>query len=159
LTLSLFACGGGSQSEPVVIPAPPPVIVPPPSNEITEVPSNQISKAYFRDQDSAAEKIAGTIIVRAPSVIVSANDRSESVWVYWADEQGEKFGDAWLTTNADAIYDIVIPQGTNIPQNIHQLLLYPSNKVGLSAQGSLVSFHDFTGNAELAGAGGNESQS
>ncbi|MFT6267261.1 MAG: hypothetical protein ACJAVV_000051 [Alphaproteobacteria bacterium] len=148
-SLSLFACGGGAGQEPVSSP-------PPPSNEITKVPLNLMSQAYVRDLDGNAEKLAGTIVVKAPAVIDNANDRSESVWVYWANEQGGKLGDAWLKTKTNTIYTIIIPEGTNIPADVHQLLLYPSNKVGQALQGKLISFHDFVGNAALSGPGGNE---
>lgn len=150
LTGLLVACGGGSASTP-------PVVVP--ANSVSKAPSNEITYAIFRDQDSAVGKLAGTVVVNAPEIVSSDNDRVQSIWLYWADEQGNKQGEPWLKTAANKVYQINIAAGTDIPENTHSFLLYPANDIGEASQGSLVPFHDFSGNAALSGPGGNENQS
>lgn len=81
--------------------------------------------------------------------------RAESVQVYWADDQGDAIGDAWLMTEATDVYRVDIPTGTQVPDGVSALRLYPANDSGLAADGTLVRFHDFTGNAALSGPGGN----
>ena len=161
LSVFLVACGGGGGTDSDAIIPP----VEEPSSTITDVPLNQISGAYLRDQDAATGKLAGTVVVETnaseASDISRASDtaKAESVWVYWADEYGNKLGEPWLKTDANAVYSIVIPAGTLIPENISALLLYPANHIGHATQGRLVAFHDFIGNTALSGRGGNESQS
>lgn len=151
LTALVVACGGGGSESPTT---PPPSL--PPPNTLTDVPLNQISQAYFRDQDSSVGELGGVFVVNAPEIVSSDTARTQSVWVYWADEQGNKVGEPWLKTNPNGIYDIEISEGTVIPNNISAMLLYPSNEIGLAAKGSLIAFNDFTGNAALTGPGGNE---
>lgn len=147
----VVACGGGSGS---AEPTPPPPL--PPPNTVTNIPLNQINHAYFRDQDSSVGKLAGNLVIGAAEIDSTDTARAQSVWVYWADEQGKKTGEPWLKTDSNGIYDIEIDEGTVIPDNIDAMLLYPSNEIGLAEKGSLVSFNDFTGNATLSGPGGNE---
>jgi vibriolysin len=148
--LSLVACGGGGSDSPTIED---------PLNPVTEAPSNQILSAYFRDQDSAIGKLSGIVTVEAADIIGTDPAKVESVWVYWADEQGNKQGNAWLKTEATAVYDIEIPKATSPPENTKGFLLYPTNTIGEATKGTLISFHDFIGNAELSGPGGNENES
>jgi len=145
------ACGGGGSSDPTPVEEPRPT-------GVTEVPLNLISHAFLRDQDGTTGQLAGTVIVETTELNDTDPARAESVWVYWADEQGNKVGDAWLKTDSSAVYNIVIPESTNIPENTRALLLYPANNIGQAAQGRLISFHDFIGNTALSGPGGNENQ-
>jgi vibriolysin len=154
-TLFFTACSGGGSGSTAV--NDPPIVTDP--NKITELPSNQISSVFFRDQDGTAQMVAGTVLVEAAEIDDTDTGRAESVWVYWADELGNKLGDAWLKTSSDAVYNIVIPQSTHIPERSTALLLYPNNNIGQASQGNLVRFHDFIGNAALSGPGGNELQS
>jgi vibriolysin len=131
---------------------------PTPTVEITGAPSNQISHAFYRDQDGILGKLAGTVIVEANEIDEMDPSRVESVWVYWADKQGNKVGDVWLKTDSNTVYQINIPEGTLIPENTNALLLYPTNNIGQASQGNLIYFHDFIGNAALSGPGGNEIQ-
>ncbi|MFT7112886.1 MAG: vibriolysin [Porticoccaceae bacterium] len=126
------------------------------TNDITELPSNRISHAFFRDQDGTAEVLAGTVLVEAAEIDGRDSAREESVWVYWADDQGNTLGEVWLKTDTNAVYTIVIPNGTPIPENTRSLLIYPANEKGQASDGTLVRFHDFIGNAALSGPGGNE---
>jgi hypothetical protein len=177
LTL-LSACGGGSAPAeepipppveeptppPVEEPTPPPVEEPTPPpveepNVVTEIPVNQIAHAFFRDQDSTIGNLSGSITIEATNIIDTDPARTESVWLYWADAQGNKQGDAWLKTDSSHVYNVEIPTGTNLPENIQALVLYPNNSVGEALQGTLISFHDFTGNSVLSGLGGNENVS
>ncbi|AAZ23991.1 PKD domain-containing protein [Colwellia psychrerythraea] len=152
LTLFLVSCGGGSSdSTPIKPPA-----IEEPLNPVTEVPTNQILNAFFRDQDSAIGKLSGIVTISAPEVIYSDPAKVESVWVYWVDEQGNKQGDAWLKTASKTVYHLDIPEDTSIPANTNALLLLPVNTIGQATKGTLISFHDFIGNAELSGPGGNE---
>ncbi len=148
----LTACGGESSDST-------PVEDPPPSNGVTDVPLNKISLAFFRDRDSTPGRLEGEVIVEVAEIDESDTARAESAWLYWADEHGNKSGDAWLKTASNAVYNINVPEGTKIPENTRAILLYPTNRVGQASQGSLIPFHDFIGNAELSGPGGNESQS
>lgn len=149
--LLLAACGGGSDSP--MVPNPPTGPMP---NAVTQVPINQISHAFLRDNDGASGKLAGTVVVEAPAVSDTDTARTESVWIYWADELGNKFPDVWKKTVETAVYQIEIPEGTIIPQGAAALLLVPSNAVGQATQVSFVPFQDFIGNALLSGPGGNE---
>ncbi len=154
-TLLLVACGGGGGSDS------PPIKEPPfeePSNSVTDVPTNQISSAFFRDQDSAIGALTGTVTIESAEIIDTDPAKVEFVSVYWADEQGNIQGSAWLTTDATSVYDIEIPEGTSIPDNAKALLLLPGNTIGHAAKGTFIPFHDFIGNAELSGPGGNELQ-
>ncbi|MCE2594493.1 PKD domain-containing protein [Motilimonas cestriensis] len=168
--LLLTACGGGSTpsftdgpKDPIIDEPKDPIIDEPkdpitdePSNPIINKPTNQISHAYFLDQDGATGKISGTVTLQAPEVDESSPAKPESVWVYWADAQGNKFGEAWLKTNSNDIYQLEIPINTTIPKDISSLLLYPSNVIGQASEGTLVTFRDFTSNVLLSGMGGNE---
>ncbi len=146
LVAMISACGGGGADTDSTYGA-------------TELPTNQISHAFFRDQDGLVGKLGGYVVVETPRISPTDAVRAESVWVYWADEQGYRFGDAWLKTESNDVYSLEIPTGTNIPTSISAMLLYPTNNIGQAAEGTLVSFHDFTGNAALSGPGGNEGQS
>jgi len=68
LVASLAACGGSKGNDKPPIQEPPikepPIVVDP----IEEVPTNTISHAYFRDQDSSAGKIAGTISIKLSAI-------------------------------------------------------------------------------------------
>ena len=156
IAIALTACGGAEDS-----PAPtdaPPIEPDPAPHVITAPPSNHISHAYFRDRDGSAGQVAGTIQVEAGSIHPDDPARAESVWVYWADAQGNTTDDAWLKTEISVINTIVIPQGTQVPENTRALKIFLANREGRADQGSLVLFHDFIGNAELQGPGGNELQ-
>jgi hypothetical protein len=153
-TLLLFACGGGGSDSPPI--EEPPVEEPPSS--VTDAPTNQILTAFFRDQDSAIGKLSGTVTIEAAAINDSDPAKVEFVSVYWADEQGNIQGSAWLKTDTTSVYDIEIPEGTSIPDNTKALLLLPANTIGQATEGTLIPFHDFIGNAELSGPGGNEVQ-
>lgn len=142
----LTACGGSST----------PQAANEPSSPIINKPANQISHAYFIDQDGGANKISGTVTLQASSSSEDDPGKPESVWVYWADEQGNKVGDAWLKTNTENIYQIEIPVNTSLPENVTGILLYPNNVIGEADDATQVTFRDFTGNTLLSGMGGNE---
>jgi len=153
IILNVVACGGDSSS--VEIDPPPTKNTP---FSVTNIPENQISHSFFRDVDGTENALAGRIVIEAPDIIETDLNRAESVWVYWADNNREKLGGAWLKTTADAVYEINIPTGTNLPENTKAMLLYPANNIGQSKHGRLVLFHDFIGNASLFGPGGNEAK-
>ncbi len=151
LAASLTACGGDS-------PSGEPAIVNPPEG----IPTNTIIQASFRDQDADTGKLAGVVTLKATEAYPE-DTAPDSLWLYWADEQGNKIDNqthgVWLKTTTDALYDIIIPVGTNIPANlantVQAFLIYPSNAKGLALKGTLIKFHDFFGNAQLSGPGGN----
>jgi hypothetical protein len=162
LAASLTACGGSSSSSPT---PEPPIVVDP----IEEVPTNTIKHAYFRDQDSASGKLGGSITLEVSATEATQPFKTESVWIYWADANGNKLDGtasiAWLKTESfksesDSTFNIVIPTGTRIPENTQSssqaLILYPHNGYGEAEKGTLIKFHDFIGNSELSGPGGNE---
>lgn len=169
----LSACGGGgsgSSSEPSAsdpsIPDPsapdpslPEPSEPEPSDGVSERPLNQISQAYFRDQNPLVGEVSGEVVIAAADVDDSDPARVESVQVYWADDQGDAIGEAWLATDATDVYGVELPLGALVPDDARALLLYPANGVGQAEEGTLVRFHDFTGNAALSGPGGNYEES
>lgn len=132
-------------------------VAPPPADGPSQAPENIITHAFFRDSDGTAGTVGGPITLERGEETNGA--KAESVWVYWASAQGNPAGDAWLKTDATAVYTIEIPEGTGIPVNTEALLLFPANRIGQASVGSLVPFHDFVGNAALSGPGGNEEQS
>jgi len=161
LASSLTACGGGGSSNPPV--QKPPIVVDP----IEEVPANTISHGYFRDQDSATGRVSGTITLELNAIEKTQQFKTESIWVYWADAQGDKLsgtdGAAWLkaeglNTGSNSLFEITIPAGTVFPSNnsgeAQALILYPRNGYGEAETGTLIKFHDFIGNAHLSGPGG-----
>ncbi|MBV1910670.1 MAG: PKD domain-containing protein [Kangiellaceae bacterium] len=143
------ACGGGGGSG----------NAPPQTNDVTQRPSNKINHAYFRDIDGDKGKLAGIVTVDAFPIIDDDPARTESVWVYWAGNNGSRIGNPILKTSVNAIYDIKIPVATEIPSEVNSLLLYPSNGKGQAEKGTLIPFHDFAANIEVSGPGGNASQS
>jgi len=158
LVTSLIACGGSNKKPTPEPPAPePPAPVP-----IEGIPSNTISHAYFRDQNGDTGKLAGTITLKVTDNHPD-NTAPDSLWLYWADASGNKVGNeinedantAWLKTDSTAVYEITIPAGTNIPANTSAFIIYPSNEKGLALKGTLIKFHDFIGNTQLSGPGGN----
>jgi len=160
LVASLTACnGGGSGKAP--IPKPP---VPDP---VEGIPTNTISHGYFRDQDSATGKISGTITIEISAVEKTQQFKTESIWIYWSDANGNKLsgtdGEAWLksaslNTGSSSPFEITIPAGTVFPNNnsgeAQALILYPRNGYGEAESGTLIKFHDFIGNAKMSGTGG-----
>jgi vibriolysin len=163
LVVLLTACGGGGSSNPPA--QEPPIVVDP----IEEVPTNTISHAYFRDQDSASGTLGGSIILEVSAAEATQPFKTESVWIYWADANGNKLDGtasiAWLKTESfksesESTFNIVIPTGTRIPENAQSssqaLILYPHNGNGEAETGTLIKFHDFIGNTQLSGPGGNE---
>ena len=118
--------------------------------------SGHIIRAVFRDDDGRSGKLAGIITIETAAVNVGG--LTESLWLYWADQHGNRLGDVWLKTPTNNPYEIIIPIGTAIPDQAQALVLLPSNRYGQASQGRLVNFHDFTGNAELSGPGGNRIQ-
>ncbi|MFL0807327.1 MAG: PKD domain-containing protein [Oceanobacter sp.] len=142
----LVACGGGSGGGSSASNNPPdPDVV---------VPTNPITKAWFRDQNGAVGKVSGRVSIETPG---SADD-VDTVRLYWADQQGQTIGSHWLSTDKQGAFDIVIADA-EIPDGASALLLFPANEAGQAEQGTLVRFHDFTGNAELSGPGGNYDES
>lgn len=151
LLSGLTACGGGGSTT-----SPP---IDDPSVPVAIVPVNQINYSLFRDLDDSEGKISGVITLEATEINETDPARVESVWVYWLDEQGNKKGEAWLKTDENAPYNIDISEGTSIPENTTGFLLTPTNAVGQANISSPVYFHDFIGNTQLSGPGGNESES
>lgn len=150
LAASLTACGGGSSTAPI---PEPPTPVP-----VEGIPTHVINHAYFRDQDGDTGSLAGKIQINAATELSESN-KANSIWVYWADDLGNKIDNesysAWLKTDSESVYDINIPTGTIIPANTSAFIIYPSNEKGLALKGSLIKFHDFIGNTQLSGPGGN----
>ena len=144
----ISACGGSSGTTSIDEPIP-----------IVTQPVNQISHAYFLDQNEETNKLSGSITIQTNVFTENNQDTTESLWVYWADNEGNKYGDVWLKTNSSSIYNVEIPDNTIIPENISALLLYPTNTAGQAQDGTLLKFIDFTGNALLSGLGGNEKSS
>ena len=149
--ISLMGCGGDSSSK---MPEPP--IITEPSEGI---PSNNISYAYFRDQDNQQGMISGIIHITENPITNTSLSDTQSIWLYWADMQGNKLvgvdGEAWMKTTQSTLYNMTIAENTQIPANARALLIMPVNAAGEAEQGTLIKFHDFTGNAQLSGPGGN----
>lgn len=160
LAVLLTACGGSSSSAPAPEPAKPDPSIPEPPAPVPigGIPTNSISHAYFRDQDSNTGKLAGAVTLKTMGT-ESADSATDSVWLYWADAEGKKIETetqgAFLKTSSAAIYDINIPAGTSLPDNTSAFIIYPSNEKGLATNGTLIKFHDFIGNTQLSGPGGN----
>lgn len=151
--LMVTSCGGNSLPESIEKPPiePPPLVI--------SAPINNIKQAMFRDQDASFEHISGVVSIKVTDVIEDPSAKVESIWLYWANSDGSTQGEAWLKTNFSHLYNIDIPLGTAIPESAKALMLYTVNEVGHSAKGTLIPFHDFTGNTNLSGLGGNESES
>lgn len=139
--LILAACGGGGSETA----APEPV---------AQVPQNNIGNAYILDTHPDAGLLSGTIAITLNQQTENPNAAADSVWVYWADENGQATGEAWFKSSANNPYSIALPPQSSIPANTSALVLHPANAQGLSEQGTLVQFHDFKGNAQLSGPGG-----
>lgn len=149
----LTACGGSSSSSSSA----PPIQDPVPGSK-----ANAISHAYFRDQDSQIGRISGKVFISPTPVNQQV---PTSIWLYWADEEGNKLlgleGESWLKTASDSVYDLTITASTEIPDQAKSLLLVPmsleensdSSSIEMDA-GIVVKFHDFIGNAQLSGPGG-----
>jgi len=156
LAASLTACGGSSSSSPT---PERPILEPPIPVPAEGIPTNTISHAYFRDQDSDTGKLAGTVHIQASAELGESN-KADSLWIYWADDLGIKVDNetdsVWLKTDSSSVYDISIPTGTNIPANTSAFIIYSHNEKGLALTGTLIKFHDFIGNTQLSGPGGNE---
>ncbi len=153
LSLALLtACGGGGGGGSSSDPAP----TPDTGQPAGEPPQNPISQAYFRDTDGTLGQISGTVQLTLNAE--QAETGITRIQVFWASGQGQAQGDAWLVTEGNAPFEVNIPQGTELPQNQSGLLLIPGNDQHSSEQATWVRFHDFTGNAELNGPGGNEQQ-
>lgn len=172
-TVIIAACGGNpatpsATSSTVPMPTTPAPTIPeptiptptPPAQRvpITQKPSNNITHAYFLDQDSDNSMIAGEVIIDTLAIKANAENKAQSLWVYWANEQGEKQGDAWLKTNEDNVYQLTIPDNTEVLEQRSAFIIYPTNNIGQSTNGTLITFHDFSANSELSGLGGNEKQ-
>lgn len=143
MTATLGACGGGSSESSH-------------SEDVIRIPVNNISLAALRDTNGEAGQLSGTVRIEASAIDQSSVSKADAISVYWANEQGEKLGSRWLTVNTDTIDKVDTLNNVTIPEGAKALLLYPSNSAGDSAEGSLVRFHDFIGNAQLSGPGGNE---
>ena len=156
LATSLVACGGSSSSSKP--PAQEPPIKLPPVVPVEGIPTNTISHAYFRDQDGDTGKLSGSITLKVTDSHPN-NTAPDSLWLYWADASGNKVdvdaNSTWLKTDSTSVYDIIIPVGTNIPTDTSALIIYPHNEKGLALKGTLIKFHDFIGNTQLSGPGGN----
>lgn len=163
---TLVACGGSSgnssDQEPVI--KEPPIVI----NPVEGAPVNTISHAYFRDQDGDTGTISGTITLTISEIEETQQNKTESMWIYWADAEGNKVDGAnsepWLkvgsfNTDSNASVTLLIPKGTPIlgdeSQKAQALLLYPNNSHGEASEGTLIKFHDFIGNTQLSGPGGN----
>lgn len=153
--LLLTACGGGgggggSSSDPTT---PPDTGTP-----ASEVPENVIQHAVLRDQDGDTNQISGDIEIQLIANTTANDSNTEQVNVYWATNTGVKLGEAWLTSEAESPFQLSIPADIAIPAGSKGLLLFPANNTGESEDGTLIHFHDFTGNVEMTGPGGNEQQ-
>ena len=152
LAAALTACGGSSKA---------PIPKPPAPYPTKGIPTNSISHAYFRDQDSDTGKLSGTIQIQATAAVNESN-AADFIWVYWADASGNKIdvdaNSAWLKTDLSSeynssVYSITIPEDTLI--EAQAFIIYPRNANGLALNGTLIKFHDFIGNTQLSGPGGN----
>lgn len=142
LSILLISCGGAaSDSEG--------------SDSDKQLPANIISSVYFKDLNSEAGKVSGQVVIETAG-IEQENALAESVQVFWADRLGNKMGDHFYQTDGQAVYRLEAIEGVVIPEGAEAMVLYPANSAGLSTYGSLLFFHDFIGNAQLSGIGGNE---
>ena len=139
--LFLVACGSDSKQA---------------SPELDPIPNVDTVTTYsmFRDVDPSVNKIAGTILLESPSA-----GRVDSVWVYWADDQGNRVGDAWLKTGLESPLQVSIPLETTIPSNTQSMVLAWQSDTEQALQDIHIRFHDFVGNAALSGPGGHYEES
>lgn len=152
LSQCLSGCGSSEEENTSATPVIPSV----PQITITSVPQNTIASAYLRDRDGGVGTIGGEVIIEQSSVIESPTDKTESLWLFWVDEQKNKIGDAFLKTANSDVYTINIPVATLVPVNAKAIDVVPHNSIGSSIDSTLIKFHDFTGNTALSGPGGNE---
>lgn len=153
--LMLTACGGGGGggSPDGNTPTPPDTGTP-----ASEVPENLIHQAYLRDNDGDIDQISGALQIQLDAVATPENANTSQINLYWATNTGVKMGEVWLTSDTNSPFQITIPDNTEIPDGSDGLLIFPANAVGEAEQGTWVRFHDFTGNADLTGPGGNAQQ-
>ncbi|GLQ32675.1 PKD domain-containing protein [Litoribrevibacter albus] len=152
--LTLTACGGGGGGGSSNGTTPPDTGVP-----ASEAPENPIHQAYIRDMDGDTNQLSGNLQIQLNADFSAENSNVDTVNLYWATNTGTKLGAAWLVSNTNTPFQISIPANTEIPVGSDGLLLFPANTVGESDTGTRIRFHDFTGNVNMTGPGGNEQQS
>lgn len=148
------ACGGSggvpsNNLPPVPTPEPEP-------NPTTDIPTNNISYATIRDTNGERGLLSVTAVINAPSPSPTDSTRASSLTVYWADNAGNPIGEPWNEPNSVAGYQLATLIDSTIPEGATAVLVHPTNSAGMSIEGQLIAFHDFTGNTHLAGPGGNE---
>ena len=124
----------------------------------TQKPANIISRAYLIDLNSEVGRISGQVAIETAG-IEQATALAESVQAFWADREGNKIGGVFYQTRAQSVYQFEFLEDVAMPEGAEAILLHPANAMGLSPYGSLLIVHDFIGNAQLSGAGGNELES
>lgn len=126
----------------------------------TNIPENTISQVSFRDYDGAVGQIGGSVrIGLSANALHSAQDDSSlanQVWLYWADETGDTIGQPWQIYSLTELPDLLVPANQQIPPNASMIKAFLANDIGRASLGKAVRFHDFSGNAQLSGPGGNE---
>lgn len=152
LSCFLMACGGSTDSS-----------VDSTVNSATEPPDSSILLATFRDTDSDKGEIGGEITLSFSDENPDFSAGNVSLRVYWANKE-ERLEEFWLELDGldvDPVSTkiIMLPDSTQIPPDANALKLYLNNEAGESSSGVVVRFHDFFGNALLAGPGGNEENS
>lgn len=147
ISLLLIACGN-SDSTTNKAGSPSPI----------QVPENTIIFSAFRDTNGTAGFISGDIEIEF-SDDNEASSRVQTVWIFWADSFGNRIGDAFSKINLDSGSQLITLENVTIPDEAKQLLVYLANDMGKANEGRFIPFHDFTGNALLAGPGGNEMRS
>ncbi|WP_228710768.1 PKD domain-containing protein [Saccharobesus litoralis] len=161
MTLFLNACSGGKNSgaenggeneE-----------TPPQANQPSDIPDNVISRVIFRDHDPQIGLLGGEMLLQTNT----AQPISEPflahgishVFLYWADANGDPLGEPFQQSEISQLQNLTVDNGTSFPSDVRFIKVYVANSLGRAEQGVHFRFDDFIGNAQMAGAGGNEQTS
>jgi Zn-dependent metalloprotease len=83
---------------------------------------------------------------------------ADSLTVSWADQHQNPIGTPWVEENKDGQFHITEFIDTAIPEGATALLAYPTKNQIKSDTERVILFHDYIGNTQATGPGGNERQ-
>ncbi|MFC3150167.1 PKD domain-containing protein [Litoribrevibacter euphylliae] len=120
-------------------------------------PLSNIESASLRDTNGTEEQLSGTLKLTYSDATVSNENQANMLNLYWTDGDGSVSSQqpfTQLPLNSDKTE--VTLNNVSIPNHAYGILIFSSNDAGESEEGFPVSFHDFQGNTNLSGPGGNE---
>jgi len=118
-----------------------------------------VTKVFFRDHDSTVGEISGPINITFSGQNSDHVIESVDVTVNWLSDDGHVLGESIIQKTYSYPPIVELPANTVVPAGADSLRLSIGKDDQQLSEHMPITFHDFTGNADISGPGGNELQS